>query len=191
VGRHGPDAFRYYLLRDVPWNGDGAFSLERFDERYNAELANNLGNLANRAISMIERYRDGVVPVGRPTELDEAMRNALLRYRSVMDAQLLHQGIAAAVELASTANGFVETRAPWAQAKDPAKAADLDDTLHALAQVVAVLATLLFPFMPGKMTALAERVGLSSAAQLADLASLDLAGRKVSRGEVLFPKRDI
>ena len=65
---------------------------------------------------MIERYRDGIVPAGRPTELNEAISAAILRYRSVMDVQLLHQGIGTAVELASIANGFVETRAPWAQA---------------------------------------------------------------------------
>jgi methionyl-tRNA synthetase len=85
-----------------------------------------------------------------------------------MDGNLLHQGIGTAVELASTANGFVETRAPWTQAKDPAQAADLDDTLHDLARVVSVLTTMLSPFMPSKMT--------------------DLAGNRVSRGDVLFPK---
>ena len=57
IERHGPDALRYFLLKDIPWNGDGEFSYERFDERYNADLANNFGNLTNRAISMIERYR--------------------------------------------------------------------------------------------------------------------------------------
>ncbi len=190
IERHGADAFRYYMLRDVPWNGDGVFSLDRFDERYNAELANNLGNLANRAISMIERYRDGVVPEGAPTELDAAVVAAVDRYRSVMDANLLHQGLAVAMELASTANGFVETRAPWAAAKDPARAAELDATLASLARCVAVLATLLGPFMPVKMAALADRVGLQAPAQMEVLPGLNITGAKVSRGEVLFPKRD-
>lgn len=188
IARHGTDAFRYYLLRDVPWNGDGVFSLDRFDERYNAELANNLGNLANRAISMIERYRSGVVPKGAHTDLDDAVSAALVRYRGAMDAHLLHQGIAVAVELSSSANGFVEARAPWAAAKDPARSDELDATLHSLARCVATLASLLYPFMPSKMTALAARLGLDAPPPLASFPTLHLAGRTVSRGDVLFPK---
>ena len=70
IARHGPDALRYYLMRDVPWNGDGDFAWDRFDDVYTAELANDLGNLASRSLSMIERYRDGAVPTGDQTELD-------------------------------------------------------------------------------------------------------------------------
>ena len=188
IARHGPDAFRYYLLREIPWNGDGEFSLERFDERYVSELANNVGNLANRTISMIERYRGGIVPGGGVAAMDEQIAATLARYRTVMDGNLLHLGVAAAMELAAFANGFVETRAPWTQAKDPALAGALDDTLAALARGVATLATLLFPVMPAKMGALAERLGLDAPVALGDLAALELAGRPVRRGDVLFPK---
>jgi methionyl-tRNA synthetase len=191
IGRHGTDAFRYYLLRDVPWNNDGVFSIDRFDERYNAELANNVGNLANRAISMIERYRGGVVPAGERTDLDDAVSAALVRYRAAMDANLLHQGIAVAIELASAANGFVEARAPWAAAKDPARAAELDATLHSLARCVAALATMLSPFMPSKTAALAERLGFDSVLLLANVEHTAVAGRSVSRGDVLFPKDEV
>ena len=64
IDRYGADAFRYFLLREVPFDADGSFSCERFDERYNADLANALGNLASRAISMVEKYCDSVVPAG-------------------------------------------------------------------------------------------------------------------------------
>lgn len=188
IERHGPDALRYYLLREIPWNGDGEFSVDRFDERYVSELANNLGNLANRTISMIERYRGGAVPAGGVPAMDEQIAATVLRYRTVMDANLLHQGVATAMEFASFANGFVEQRAPWAQAKDPARATELDDTLAALARAVAVLATLLQPFMPDKMTDLAGRLSLGTALPLGEIPNLDLAGRAVSRGEVLFEK---
>jgi methionyl-tRNA synthetase len=188
IARHGPDPLRFYLLREIPWNGDGEFSWERFDERYTSELADNFGNLANRTISMIERYRDGIVPPGARTDLDEEVAAALVRYHGAMDAQLLHHGLAAAIQLSSAANQFVDARAPWSQAKDPARTADLDTTLAALARCVAALGTLLAPFMPAKMRDLAQRLGLDGVPPLADLAGLDLQDRHVHRGDVLFPK---
>lgn len=189
IERHGPDALRFYLLREVPWNGDGEFSWERFDERYNADLANNLGNLANRTLSMIERYRDGIIPAAtKGTRLDEEFDRALARYRSTMDANLLHLGAAAAFELADTTNAFVGERAPWVQARDPEQASALDATLAALARAVVILATMLEPFMPRKMTELARRFGLPEVPLLDELKTLDLAGRRVERGDVLFPR---
>jgi methionyl-tRNA synthetase len=188
IDRHGHDALRYFLLREIPWNGDGEFSYERFDERYASELADNFGNLASRSISMIERYRDGVVPAGPPTSLDEDIAAALVRYRAAMDGQLLHQGLTAAFALSSAANQFVDARAPWTQAKDPARAAELDETLAALARCVAGLATLLAPFMPGRMGELATRLGLDAVTPLDQVVTLDMTGRRVHRGEILFPK---
>ncbi len=188
IGRHGPDALRYFLLKDIPWNGDGEFSFERFDERYTADLANNFGNLANRAISMIERYRNGVVPAGKSTRLDQDIAAALVRYRAAMDENLLHQGAAIAMELSSLANGFIEEQAPWSLAKDPAAAERLDDVLGALARAVACLCVLLEPYTPAKMAELAPRLGLDAVPLLDDVAKLDLAGHEVQRGSVLFPK---
>ena len=188
IARHGPDALRYFLLKDIPWNGDGEFSLERFDERYTADLANNFGNLANRAISMIERYREGIVPKSPSTRLDEQVAAALVRYRSAMDENLLHHGAAAAMELSSAANGYIEEMAPWSLAKQPDAAEKLDQVLGALARVVAALCTLLEPFAPAKMRDLCGRLGLSEIPLLDDVAKLDLEGKRVQRGEVLFPR---
>jgi methionyl-tRNA synthetase len=188
IARYGPDALRYYLLREIPWTGDGEFTWERFDERYTSELADNIGNLANRSISMIERYRDGVIPPGPEAPLDAVVAAALVRYRSAMDAQLLHHGLAAAVQLGSAANQYVDARAPWSQARDPAQADELDCTLAALARCVAALATLLFPFMPTKMIDLAARLGLPAVPGLDDVAALQLDANRVHRGDILFPK---
>ncbi|MCI0435805.1 MAG: methionine--tRNA ligase [Gemmatimonadetes bacterium] len=187
IDRFGTDAFRYYILRDVPWNDDGEFSWERFEARYNADLADDLGNLANRVLSMIERYRDGTVPAGEPTWLDAEVPGILERYTASMDANLLHQGAAAAMELAVAANGFVEARAPWSQARDPAQSADLDATLASLARALGVLSSLLSPFMPDRMAELASRLGLAHPPGLPALPP-ELAGHRVQRGEVLFPK---
>ncbi|HUG39603.1 MAG TPA: methionine--tRNA ligase [Longimicrobiales bacterium] len=190
IERHGPEALRYYLLRDIPWNGDGDFSWERFDDVYTAELANDLGNLANRSISMIERYREGVVPDGRRTGLDERIPDTMVRYRAAMDGNLLHQGIAAAMELTAAANGFVEEQAPWSQARDPATAVDLDATLAALARALTALCVMLEPFLPGKMRQLATALGLADIPLLEDVADFEPAGRTVRRGAVLFPRPD-
>ncbi len=188
IERHGPEPLRYYLMRDMPWNGDGDFSWDRFDERYTSDLADNLGNLVNRTLSMVERYRDGVVPERADTPLAARVADALVQYRAAMDANLLHQGAGVAIDLARAANEFAQAREPWKAAKDPARAAELDATLAALAHAVACLSSLLSPFLPETMSELATRVGLADPPLLGDLAALDLAGRSVHRGDVLFPK---
>ena len=113
---------------------------------------------------------------------------ALVRYRSAMDENLLHQGAAIAMELSSLANGFIEEQAPWSLAKDPAAAERLDDVLGALARAVACLCSLLEPFTPVKMAELAPRLGLKAVPLLDEVAKLDLSGHQVQRGSVLFPK---
>ena len=191
IERYGPDALRYYLLREVPWNGDGAITRERFDERYTAELANDLGNLGSRALSMLEKYRGGAIPSAGPRSLDEACQRAVKKYEEVMDAGLLHQGIATAMELVSLANGFIERQAPWSLAKDPAGGPELDATLASLARALLVAATLLHPFMPERMAELTRRLGVSAVPTLEEALVLDLAGRTVARGDPLFPRPDL
>ncbi len=189
--QHGPDALRYYLLREVPWNGDGDITRERFDERYTAELANDLGNLANRSLAMVDKYRESTVPAGGPTSLDDAIASALSRYEEAMDQGLLHQGIAAARELTAAANGFVEEQAPWALAKDEGRVEELDATLAALVRSLAALAALLHPILPVKMEDLAGRLGLEGVPTLDELGALELEGRSVQKGEPLFPRPDL
>ncbi len=194
IERHGPDAFRYFLLREIPWDDDGNFTIERFDERYTAELANDLGNLVNRSLSMLARYRGGIVPKrSAPTALDSAADEAVLRYRERMDADRLHEGAAAALALISEANTFVERQAPWKLAKDDDKASALDDTLASLVRTLAIAATLLYPFMPVKMQDLWERLGSGAEKlpQLDALLSLDGASWNTRAGEVLFPRPEL
>jgi methionyl-tRNA synthetase len=191
IERHGPEALRYYLLREVPWNGDGDITRERFDERYTTELANDLGNLASRTLAMILKYRGGTVPSGEPLSLVQAASMAVGNYVEAMDAGLLHQGIAAALELTSLANVFVEEQAPWTLAKDPRKAEELDATLASLARTLLVLATLLQPVMPNKMADLASRLGIPEVPTLQESLEMELAGRQVVQGTPLFPRADL
>ena len=95
------------------------------------------------------------------------------------------------MKLVGEGNGYVEERAPWAQAKDPAQAADLDETLATLARLLAVTATLLYPFMPKKMEELAGRLGLEGISPMGDCLKVPLAGLKVHRGDPLFPRADL
>jgi methionyl-tRNA synthetase len=193
IERHGPDAFRYYLLREVPWDADGSFTYERFDERYTAELANALGNLANRVISMVQKYRDGAAPRGQRTRLDEVADQAVARYRERLDALRLHDGAAAAFALVSEANAFVGEQAPWKVAKEPERATELDATLGSLMRALAVACVLLWPYMPGKMEELWRRLGAEreELPALDELPGLEVDGWRVQPGEVLFPRPEL
>jgi methionyl-tRNA synthetase len=193
IERHGPDALRYFILREVPWDGDGSFTRERFDERYTAELANDLGNLASRTLAMVQKYRGGVVPGGARTELDARIDEGVSRYRERMDACLLHEGAAAAMSLVADANAFVGESAPWKLAKDPARAAELDAALSSLVRSLAAAAVLLSPFMPAKTEELWQRLGAPGAltSALDQLPALDSAGWAVSPGGVLFPRPEL
>lgn len=194
VDRFGPDAFRYFLLREIPFDGDGEFSLERFEERYVADLADAFGNLASRVLAMLARYRGGAVPdAGASTPLDRAGEAALARYAEAMDGLLLHRGAAAAWELVSEANAYVERQAPWAQAKS-GDAAALDATLAALARALARLAAAVGPFVPAAAAALWSGLGLPGdpASRAAwNLASAPrIAAASTHKIPPLFPKDD-
>jgi methionyl-tRNA synthetase len=193
ISRHGVDALRYYLLREIPWDADGNFTWERFDERYTAELANDLGNLASRTAAMLQKYRAGVVPAAARTALDERADATIAAYAERMDAFRLHEGLATVFELIAEANVFVETQAPWKLAKDAEKAAELDATLASLIRALAVAAALLTPFMPEKATELWRRLGtrLDAPPLLDRLAALAPAGWHVERGDVLFPRPEL
>ena len=196
IGRHGADALRYFLLREVPFDADGNFSFERFDERYNADLANAFGNLASRVIAMVERYRGGIVPVAPRTTLDEQDAASIDAYHRAMNGRggyLLHEGLKQLWACVQRGNEYVDRRAPWKQAKDPALAADLDETLGALIRQLARLAVLVHPVMPQKSADLWTQLGGPAeigAQRFAGLDTLDAAGWRVNKGPPMFPKTD-
>jgi methionyl-tRNA synthetase len=191
-----PDAFRFFLLREVPFDGDGSISLERFDERYNSDLANSLGNLASRALSMIEKYCGGVVPAGPRTALDDSDAIELRAYHEAMDGAngyLLHQGLDAVMRAVRAGNEYVQSSAPWTVAKDRSRKAELDSIMAALARHLARLAVTLFPFMPVKSAQLWSLLGAPGRLEdqrFSRLESLDATGWKVQKGEPLFPRAE-
>ncbi len=183
----GNDAVRWYLLREMPTGADASYTPERFLTRYE-ELANVLGNLASRAMSMIVKYRNGVVPSNAGRGLDDAIEATFTQLRGAMSGYKVHEALAAAMELARTANGYVEDRQPWTQAKDPEEAPALDETLATLARVLMALTALFEPVAPAKMSELASRLGLDGVPTLAEALDVQVAGRTVEKGAPLFPR---
>lgn len=191
IDRHGPDALRYFLLREVPWDADGNFAWERFDARYSSELADGYGNLASRILAMIERYVNGIVPASEhTTELDSVGTQVVEEYKATMDAHLLHEGGSVAWRLVTRANRFVEEQAPWTLFKE-ARSEDLNLVLGSLAQALARITLMAAPFMPEKTQQVWESLGYPTkiaAAKWEDLVAPAVAGRAVKKLAPLFPK---
>jgi methionyl-tRNA synthetase len=191
IERHGPDALRYFLLREVGFESDGNFSWERFDERYTADLADGLGNLASRSLAMVAKYRHGVIPeVGAMTTLDSAGLDAIRRYAAAMDRLDLRGGGEAAWELVATANLYIQQTAPWALAK-AGREDELDVALAALARALYRLAVLASPFMPGKVCSLWQFLGVPGGPDHEAWNALEsppVAGVTTRQPEPLFPK---
>jgi methionyl-tRNA synthetase len=191
--RLGCDPLRLYLVKEVPYGSDGDFSWERFEERYNADLANNLGNLVSRVASMAERYVGGrVSPGAAPGPLAAAAAETLAAYRAAMEVYALHDGANAVYRLLGAANEYIEQTAPWKLARDPADAGRLGQVLFDVAEVIRVAAVLLLPIMPGSAREILRRVG-----ETADPAALRLdrdaawrasGERTLVKGEALWPR---
>ena len=191
IDRHGPDALRYFLLREVGFEADGNFTWDRFDERYISDLADGFGNLASRALTMLLKYRGGMVPATRDeSTLDEAGRTALRDYERAMEARDLRAGAEAAWTLVSAANMFVQQSAPWTLAK-AGKDSELDEVLSALARALCRLAVMASAFIPGKAQTLWMDLGLEgdvSAALWEAAENPPVAGLTTRRPSILFPK---
>ena len=191
IERHGPDALRYFLLREVGFEADGNFSWERFDERYTADLADGFGNLASRTLAMLAKYRDGIVPSSSAvTSLDTVGATALADYLQAMDALDLRGGIEAAWTIVSAANLFVQQSAPWSLAKS-GKDRELDEVLTALARALCRLAVMASPFLPGKAQALWNDLGMEGKVSATNWNPAErprVDGRQTRRASILFPK---
>ncbi|MCC7178194.1 MAG: methionine--tRNA ligase [Acidobacteria bacterium] len=161
--RFGPDPLRLYLTKEVVYGADGDFTWERFEEKYNADLANNLGNLVNRVAAMSERYRQGRLLARGGESLATIAADATSAYRKAMDGLALHEGVAAAYRLISAANEYIAETQPWSLAKDPAKAEQLSGVLYDASEAVRIAAVLLLPVMPSSAAEILRRLGDTTA----------------------------
>ena len=159
ANRFGPDPLRLYLAKEIPYGGDGDFTWERFEEKYNADLANNLGNLVNRVASMTERYQQGRIRSTGGGSLAAVAAESVSAYKNAMNVHALHEGAAAAFRLVSAANNYIAETQPWTLAKDPAKADRLNGVLADTVEAVRIASTLLAPIMPSSSAEILRRLG--------------------------------
>jgi methionyl-tRNA synthetase len=159
--RLGADSLRWYLTREIVFGQDGDFSWDLFEKSYNADLANNLGNLVNRVTSMAHRYRGGVLkgPGSAPDTGVGTVHAQPLIYRTAMDRLDLSAGAASAISLVDAANEWIAAQEPWNLAKTGDEAA-LDAVLWNASEMLRQAAVLLSPFMPASSAEILRRLGV-------------------------------
>ena len=190
--RFGTEPLRLYLAKEVAFGSDGDFTWDRFEDRYNVDLANNLGNLVSRVAAMAEKYRGGrLLPAGGPGRLADVAHRSVDDYRRDMDAFALEGGAAAAFRIVDAANEYIAETEPWALAREAANADRLSQVLFDVAEAVRIAGMLLQPIMPRSAAEILRRVGAGAAVVRLDDAGWRNEGeRRVVKGEALWPRAD-
>jgi methionyl-tRNA synthetase len=210
---YGVEAFRYFLMREMTFGLDSSFSEELLVERYNSDLANDLGNLFSRVLNMLHKYRGGQVPDAAAALAEQSGQydprapwkscqgmlswvwQEVPRYQREMDSFQFHKALFIVWEIIGAANKFVVAHEPWALAKDPAKAQELDRVLFTLSQLLAFVAVLVWPVMPETAERMAGVLGLhmiepGMIAKITASGHLLPAGTQTHQPPALFPRID-
>jgi len=194
---YGADAVRWFLVSQVTFGRDGEFSLERFEEIYDAHLANGLGNLVSRSIGMAVKYHSGVPDAaGQPPDalLSKACATAVAEVSAAFDGYALHDGAAAAWKLVTLCNEQIQLREPWKMAKEEARADELGAFLYGILETLRIACVLLWPVLPGKtakaLDLLGAKASLEQTLEEATAWGGLVAGTALARPAPLFPRLD-
>ncbi|MBA2269203.1 MAG: methionine--tRNA ligase [Chthoniobacterales bacterium] len=187
---YGAAALRYYLMSDIATGKDSDFSEERLLGRYNADLANSIGNLLNRSLSMSQRYRGGVLRrAAGESPLRGQAQAAVSAYREQLDTFQVQAALTAVTDFVTACNTYVEMTAPWKLAKDPERADALDHVLYALAESLRIIAILLSPVLPNATRGIFAQLNSAGAMTLAAAEWGGLPdGHTVGKPVPLFPR---
>ena len=201
IDEFGADAIRYFLLREINLGQDGNFSRDALIGRINSDLANDLGNLLHRTLSMTLKFQDGVVaaPAGESDvdrSLKEDARETVAFFEQNMEDMQLSLTIKKVWAFISRANKYIDETAPWALAKDPAKKQELANVLYNLTEALRVISVLISPFMPTTAVRIWQQLGLAQ--DFASVRTEDIeqwggvpAGLHVGTPEQLFPRIEV
>lgn len=200
VDEFGVDQFRYFLLREVPFGQDGDFSIEALISRINSDLANDLGNLLNRTLTMIERYAGGTIPqpgLGTNADLDKSLQETAVALLPLVESHLGNLEFNRALEeiwrLVQAGNQYIDKTAPWILAKNPQDKARLNTVLYNVAETLRFLCLALYPFLPQAIEEMKRQEGLLLNFSKPLLASEItwggvLPGTEIAKGPPLFPR---